>query len=423
MSQLDKRIQQYADEIEEQMIAWRRDIHMHPELGNQEIRTSGMAAQWLKEIGVDEIYTGLAGSTGVLGIIHGSQPGPTVGLRCDMDCLPVKEETGLPFASEEKMDWGSQGQVPVMHACGHDTHTAMLMAAAYVLVKCRDALKGKVALIFQPAEEGHADTWTGLSGGEAFVNDPIFKEKVHLDASMCLHQDPGTIPPVGSCGKVYTAYGAQSYNMFITRVEIIGKGGHGMTPWVTVDPIVVGMEIVMAIQAVISRNVNPYTNHATFSIGMFQAGNKFNVIPDTAVFEGALRFTDISQKDYLWGRICDTINGIAEAGGCTAKITYNWTPTNYNDPALIDKMAPKLRETLGEDNFVILEKCNTLDDYSFFQEVAPGIMGFVSTAPDEAPEDGSAVPGLHSAKMTVNERGLKEGVKALACFALRFAEP
>lgn len=422
MNELDQRIQQYADEIEAQMIAWRRDLHQHPELGNQEHRTSAIAAAWLQEIGVDEVYTGLAGSTGVLGLIHGSRPGPTVGLRCDMDCLPVREETGLPFASTATMEWGSQGQVPVMHACGHDTHTAMLMAAASVLVKCRDVLKGTVALIFQPAEEGHSDTWEGLSGAEAFVNDPVFRERVKLDASLCLHQDPGTIPPVGSCGKVYTAPGPQSYNMFITRVEITGKGGHGMTPWVTVDPIVVGMEIVMAIQAVISRNVNPYENHATFSIGMFQAGNKFNVIPDMAVFEGALRFTDITQKDYLWGRICDTINGVAAAGGCTAKIKYNWTPTNDNDPALIEKMAPRLRETLGEDRFVVLDKCNTLDDYSFFQEIAPGIMGFVSTAPDEPPADGSAVPGLHSARMTVNERGLKEGVKALAAFALKFAD-
>lgn len=422
MNHLDERIHRYADEIEEQMIAWRRDFHQHPELGNQELRTSGIVAKWLREIGVDEVYTGLARSTGVLGLIHGSQPGPTVGLRCDMDCLPVKEETGLPFASADTMEWGSQGQVPVMHACGHDTHTAMLMAVASVLVKCKDELKGTAALIFQPAEEGHSDTWEGLSGAEAFVNDPIFQEKVKLDASLCLHQDPGTIPPVGSCGKIYTAPGVQAYNMFITRVEITGKGGHGMTPWVTIDPIVVGMEIVMALQAVISRNVNPYENHASFSIGMFQAGNKFNVIPDTAVFEGALRFTDITQKDYLWGRVCDTINGIAQAGGCTAKITYNWTPANNNDPALIEKMVPRLCETLGEDRVVVLDVYNVLDDYAFFQELAPGIMGSISTAPEEAPADGSSVPGLHSAKMTVNERGLKEGVKALAAFALKFAD-
>ncbi len=174
-------------------------------------------------------------------------------------------------------------------------------------------------------------------------------------------------------------------------------------------------------RAAISRNVNPYENHASFSIGMFQAGNKFNVIPDTAVFEGALRFTDITRKDYLWGRVCDTINGIAQAGGCTAKITYNWTPANNNDPALIEKMVPRLCETLGEDRVVVLDVYNVLDDYAFFQELAPGIMGSISTAPEEAPADGSSVPGLQSAKMTVNERGLKEGVKALAAFALKFA--
>jgi len=422
MSLLDQRIRQYADEIEEKMITWRRDFHQHPELGNQEVRTGKIVEDHLREIGVDEVYTGLAGSTGVLGIIHGDHPGPTVVLRCDMDCLPVKEESGLSFASTTMMEWGTQGQVPVMHACGHDTHTAMLMATASVLIKCKDQLNGKAALVFQPAEEGHSDTWEGYSGGEAFVNDPVFLEKVKMDVSFCLHQDPGTLPPVGSCGKVYTAPGPQSYNMFITRVEIVGKGGHGMTPWVTVDPIVIGMEIVMALQAVISRNVNPYENHATFSIGMFQGGAKFNVIPDKVVFEGALRFTDISKKDYLWGRVCDTIHGIAQAGGCTANISYNWVPSNNNSPELIEKMAPRLRETLGEDRFVLLDKCNILDDYSFFQEIAPGIMGILSTAPDKAPTDGSDVPGLHNAKMTVNEQGLKEGVKALVSFALKYTD-
>jgi len=420
MNELDVKINLCADAIEEQMIAWRRDIHRHPELGNQETRTSKLVSDFLMKIGVDEVYTGLARSTGVLGIIHGAQPGPMVGLRCDMDCLAMKEESGLPYASTDTMEWGTQGQVPVMHACGHDVHTAMLMAASDVIVKNKDALKGKVALIFQPAEESSSDVWEGIAGAEAFVNDPVFQEKAKLDASFSLHIDPGIILPVGSCGTVFTGPGQQSYNMIITKVEITGKGGHHMVFWETVDPIVIGMEIVMALQAVMSRNVNPYENQASFTVGMFNGGTAFNVIPDSAVFEGSLIFTDITKKDYLWGRICDTINGIAEAGGCKANITYRWSPANYNDPALVEKMTPRLQETLG-DRFVILEKYNVLDDYSFFQQLAPGILGLVSTAPDEAPDDGSPVPALHTTKMVVNEKGMKEGLKALASFALKYA--
>lgn len=421
MHKLDIKINQCADAIEEQMIAWRRDIHRHPELGNQETRTSKLVSDFLRKIGVDEVYTGLARSTGVLGIIHGVQPGPTVGLRCDMDCLAMKEESGLPFASTDTMEWGTEGQVPVMHACGHDAHTAMLMAAADVIMKNKDALKGKVALIFQPAEESSSDTWEGIAGAEAFVKDPVFQEKVQLDASFCLHIDPGHILPVGSCGTILMGPGQQSYNMIVTKVKITGKGGHHMVFWETVDPIVIGMEIIMALQAVMSRNVNPYENQASFTVGMFHAGSAFNVIPNEAVFEGSLIFTDITQKDYLWGRICDTINGIAEAGGCKAEISYRWSPANYNDPALVKKMAPRLRETLGGDKVMVRENYNFLDDYAFFQQIAPGILGIVSTAPDEAPADGSPVPALHTTKMVVNEKGLKEGVKALASFALKYA--
>jgi amidohydrolase len=168
---LDVLINQYAEEIEEKLIAWRRDFHEHPELGNQEFRTSKIVADHLRAIGVDEVYDGLAGATGVIGIIHGATGGPIVGLRADMDALPVEEETGLPFASIATSQWGDQGTVPVMHACGHDTHTAMLMATAEVLVRPRSQLQGKVVLIFQPAEESFSSDWVGKSGAAAMVEE------------------------------------------------------------------------------------------------------------------------------------------------------------------------------------------------------------------------------------------------------------
>ena len=167
-----------AEVLFDKMIAWRRDFHQHPELGNQEVRTSKIVADHLKAVGVDEVYTGIGESTGVLGIIHGARPGPMLGLRADMDALAMKEETGLSFASTDTQEYGNKGMVPVMHACGHDCHTAMLMAASEILAGMKDELEGDVALIFQPAEEGCSTSWVKRTGGDAFINDAIFKEKV-----------------------------------------------------------------------------------------------------------------------------------------------------------------------------------------------------------------------------------------------------
>lgn len=174
MAKLDELINQYADEINAKVIAWRRDFHQNPELGNQEFRTSKIVADHLRAIGVDEVYEGCAGGTGVLGVIKGAHPGPTVGLRADMDALPIKEDTGLPYASTKTATWGDQGTVPVMHACGHDMHTAMLMGAAEVIVRCKEELNGRVLLVFQPAEEGCASDWEGKSGAARFIEDPHY---------------------------------------------------------------------------------------------------------------------------------------------------------------------------------------------------------------------------------------------------------
>jgi len=419
MKSIDQLINEYSDEIEEKMIAWRRDIHEHPELGNKEMRTSKLVADHLRDIGVDEIHERIGGTPSIIGVIYGAQEGPVIALRCDMDALPIKEETGLPFASKVTQEWGDQGVVPVMHACGHDCHTAMLMAAAEVIVKLRDQLKGKVALIFQAAEEGCCSDWTGLSGAENIVKSEEF-QNLHIAASYGQHIyslrkgfQPGSLAclPGNSGG---------SYCMYIIKVNVHGKGGMGARPWTTVDPIVASAQIVMGLQAMVSRNIDVYNNNCTISVGSIKAGNKFNVIPDEAVIDCAIRFTDRSQADYLKQRFEETVMHIAASAGATAEIKYTWIPAHWNDEKLLEKMKPRLQEVLGED-FVHTPRIpdGVLDDYSYFQEQAPGLfvrLDVTSEDPD-APEY-----ELHTPNVIVNEKALKNGVKAYVAFALKYAD-
>lgn len=398
---------------EAEMIRTRRDIHQHPELGNYEFRTAGIIEKRLKSLGVDEVYTGLAGSTGVLGIIHGNKSGTTKGLRADMDALPIKENTGLPFASTETMVWGDQGNVPVMHACGHDCHVAMLLAAAEVIVNLRDELSGDVVLIFQPAEEGKSSDWNKDSGAVAFLNDPVFKNNVKLDSSLCLHVAPHL--PAGSAGRITFHKGTGGYYMYIVRIVIKGKGGHANRYWLTNDPIAAAAQVITAVQGLIGKTTDPNSNRASFTVGMISGGSKFNVIPDETIIEGALRVTDKEVQAEMWQNTCATIQHVSAAYGCTAEITYDFCPAVYNDPDLADKLDHILTPILGE-KYVTSAGDNTgMDDYSHFQMEAPGVWARLSVAPDEY--IGSNL--LHSSTMMVNEKGLINGVIALATFALK----
>jgi len=410
---LIEKIKSHSLQVESKMIAIRRDIHQHPELGNYETRTSCIVEKYLKDIGVDEVYTGLAGSTGVLGIINGKYPGPTVGLRADMDALPIKEETGLPFASCDKMNWGNQGPVPVMHACGHDCHVAMLLAAAEVIVGLRDELHGKVALIFQPAEEGKSSDWDKKSGAEAYVEDPVFNSKIRLDSSLCIHVAPHL--PIGSAGKITFHKGVGGYYMYITRILIKGKGGHANRYWQTNDPIAAAAQVVTAVQGMVGKKTDPNSNRASFVIGRLSAGTKFNVIPDEAVIEGALRVTDKSAYAEMWEITCNTIKSVAEAYGCTAEISHVFVPAVYNDPELADRIDKILTPVLGEEFVSSCGDNNGMDDYSWFQMQSPGVWARLSVAPDE--DIGPNL--LHNNKMIINERGLINGVIALAAYALK----
>ena len=412
---VDALINKYAEEIEEKLIAWRRDIHEHPELGNQEFRTSRLVADHLRAIGVDEVYDGLTGATGVIGIIHGTSHGPIVALRADMDALPIKEETGLPFASKVTSQWGDQGIVPVMHACGHDTHTAMLMATAELLVRLRSKLRGKVMLIFQPAEESSASDWKGKSGAAAMIEEEIYIKNKPA-AVFGLHV--AFVGETGVAGKVFCKPGAASYSMSIMKLTIRGKGGHAMTPWVCIDPIVIGAQIVLGFQTIISRNIDVYNNNATFSIGAINGGNKFNVIADTLTMDGALRFTDPSTRLYLENRAEQTAKHIAESGGGNAEIHWTRIPGLYNDPDLLGKITPVVKRTIGDDKFNVSDKNPGLDDFAFYGELSPSVFMFLAIDPDE--NSSREIPDFHTSKMVVNEKALVNGVKTMVSIAINF---
>lgn len=414
---LTERLDRRADEIFERMIAWRRDFHANPELGNQEVRTAGIVADHLERLGFDEVRRNLGGSTGVIGILKGGLPGPCVALRADMDALPVAEATGLDFSSVKTGVWGGE-TVPIMHACGHDAHTAVQMAVAEILAAERDVLRGSVMLVFQPAEEGPAPDWQGLSGAARLVADGEFDDP-RPDAFFCFHVLQDERP--GTAGEIRVHEGDGTYAMNLMRIRIKGRGGHGAFPWRTVDPLLIGAQILTALQAIPAKNVNVNENDVTLSIGIFKGGTKFNVIPETAEMEGALRFTDPTTGAYLESRVEAVCRGIAEAAGGHAEVDwYMRVPLVRNDPALVRRMRPSLDRAAPVDKPVIeVENC-FLDDVSNFSAIAPLMFFTVGVGLDEA--DAARSGFHHEPTFRVNEAGLKTALKAMLNLTFDYAE-
>lgn len=412
---LQARLAQRSEEIFERMIAWRRDFHANPELGNQEHRTAGIVADHLENLGFDQVRRGLGGSTGVVGILEGGQPGPCVALRADMDALPVREATGLEFASTATALWGGE-TMPVMHACGHDAHTAVQMAVAEILVAERAAIKGRVMLVFQPAEEGPAPDWQGLSGAARLVADGVFDDP-KPDAFFCFHVLQDERP--GTAGEIRVHEGDGTYAMNLMRIKIRGRGGHGAYPWRTVDPLLIGAQVLTALQSIPAKNVDVNENAVTLSIGIFKGGTKFNVIPDEAEMEGALRFTDTTTGPYLEQRVEAVAKGIAEAAGGSAEVDwYMRVPLVHNDPDLTRRMRPSLDRAAPADKPVVeVENC-FLDDVSNFSQIAPLMFFTVGVGLDEGD---SAVSGFHhEPSFQVNEKGLLTALKAMVNLAVDF---
>ncbi len=403
---LAERIDRYADEVEEQVIAWRRDIHQHPELGNREFRTAALVAEHLRSLGL-EVATEVA-HTGVVGVLRGGRPGSVVALRADMDGLPVTEMVDLPFASKVRTEYNGQ-EVGVMHACGHDNHVAILMGVASVLSSVRDELPGTVKFIFQPAEEGPP---AGEEGGAALMlNEGVFQDPAP-QAVFGLHVFPA---PVGTIMYRKGGFLASADGL---RIVVRGKQTHAAMPWAGVDPIVVASQIVLGLQTVVSRQVDLTDSPAIVTIGSIRGGVRGNIIPDSVVLVGTIRTLSPQTRDLVHERVRRTAEEIAAAGGAVADVQIGiGVPVTVNDPALTERMLPTLRRVAGAERTIDAPPITGAEDFSFYAEEVPGLFIGLGVAP---PEDPSKAQPNHSPLFYADERALKLGVRAMSSLAVDF---
>ncbi|WP_193087607.1 amidohydrolase [Advenella sp. FME57] len=412
-SALSAKIDSKASDIENKLIAWRRDIHEHPELGNQEKRTAKLVADHLRSLGMD-VKTGVA-VTGVVGVLKGGKPGPVVALRADMDALPVKEQVDVPFASKATGTFLGK-PVEVMHACGHDTHTAMLMATAEVLASMKDELPGTVKFIFQPAEETPADfepDGTNTWGAKQMIAEGVM-DNPKVDAVFGLH-----VSSSYEAGKLYWRSGPAMAAADQFWVDVKGRQTHGARPWQGVDPIVVGSQIVMGLQTIISRQSNIALEPAVITVGTFHAGNRMNIVPEDAAMTGTIRTYDEGMKKDIHQRIKHTAESIATSANASAKVKvvelYNAV---VNPPDFTEKMGPTLRRVAGEGNYDLQPKSSASEDFSFYQQKAPGMFFYLGVTP-KGTELSKAAPN-HSPHFYVDESAMITGVRAMSNLAVDF---
>ena len=400
---LGARIDARVAEIEEDVVAWRRDIHAHPELGNREFRTAEKVAEHLRSLGM-EVRTEV-GHTGVVGVLRGGRPGPVVALRADMDALPVTEQVDLPFASKETTIYNGT-EVGVMHACGHDNHVAILMGAADVLASMQPDLPGTVLFIFQPAEEGAPAGEEG--GADLMLREGAFDDPVP-DAVFGLHV--GVRP--AHVGTVMVRPGPAMASSDGLRIVVRGKQTHGARPWGGVDPIVTASQIVLGLQTIASRQVNVTKAPSIITVGSIHGGVRGNIIPDEVELVGTVRAFDTEMQRDIHRRIQETAEHIAAAAGAEAEVQIGLGyPVTVNDPALYEQMVPTLRRVAGAENVVEAELTTGAEDFSYFAQRAPGLYFFLGTAPEGADLEG--LPLNHSPLFFVDEGVLPLGVRALA---------
>jgi amidohydrolase len=410
-SSLDATIDAAAVALEAQVIAWRRDFHAHPELGNREFRTAGIVAAHLRRLGFDEVRTGVA-HTGVVGLLEGARPGPVVALRADMDGLPVAEEVDLPFASKAKAEWNGE-TVGVMHACGHDAHTAILMGVAELLAGLRAQLRGSVKFIFQPAEELPPE---GEDGGAKMMIAEGALENPVPQAIFGLHVTSRL--PLGVIG--YRP-GPTMASADTLKITVHGRQTHGAMPWAGVDPIVTAAQVVLGLQTIVSRSVDLTREPAVVTIGAIRGGVRENIIPDSVEMRGTIRTFDEAMRDQIHERVTTLAESISlgSRAGCTVCIRKNY-PVTVNDPKLTEAMLPTLSRVAGAERLLHVPKVTGSEDFSFFQRIVPGLFFFVGVVPPEA--DPQVVAPNHSPRFFVDERCLVLGVRALAHVACVFLE-
>ena len=404
-SALKAKISTGADAIEKKVVAWRRDLHENPELGNLEFRTSKIVADHLRSLGIE--VQEKVGVTGVVGLLKGGKPGPVVALRADMDGLPVTERVDVPFKSKVATEYNGQ-KTGVMHACGHDSHVAMLMGVAEVLASMKSEIAGTVKFIFQPAEEGVYDPKllkNGKSGAELMVMEGVL-ENPKVDAVFGLH-----ISSIIEVGKIGYRSGSLMAAVDQLAIKIKGKQTHGANPWSGVDPIVTASQIVLGLQTIVSRSVNITENPAIVTIGSIHGGLRQNIIPESLDMIGTIRTFEPVQRALVHRRISEISTNIAESAGAKAEVKIDTGyPVTYNDPSLTEKMIGTLEGIAGKTSVFIQPVQTGAEDFSFFQQKVPGFFFFLGGKPkgktDPAPH--------HTPDFYIDESGFTLGIKSLA---------
>lgn len=399
-SQLPAEIQKAIDKIEPKCIEWRHHIHQNPELGNREFNTAKLVADHLRSLGI-EVQEKVA-HTGVVGILRGAKPGPCIALRADMDALPIVERVAIPYASKAKGTYAGE-EVGVMHACGHDTHVAMLMAVAEIMAGYKSKLNGTIKFIFQPAEESPPP---GEEGGAMMMVKEGVMDNPKVDAIFGLHINSST--PVGTIKYKSGAFMA-SADWFTIIVK--GKGSHGSQPWLGVDPIAISAQIIQGLQHIVSRQSNLPKAPVVITVGKITSGVRNNIIPEEARMDGTIRTLDAKMQDEVHAQIKHVVSNIAEAGGAIAEVLIETkTLVTYNEPELLDKILPALRKTLGTENVIPGEWVTGAEDFSYFGTKAPSVFLYLGGMAKGT--DPTKAPPHHTPDFRVEDEAMKTGIQA-----------
>lgn len=403
---IDPDVDAMSDKIESKVIEWRRDFHQNPELSNREFETAKKIAAHLKSLGLE--VTENVAKTGVVAILKGKQKGKVVALRADIDALPVTERADVPFKSTVKTTFLGK-EVGVSHACGHDTHTAILMGVAEVLSKNKDKIQGTVKFIFQPAEEGPPPGEEG--GAKLMIKEGVLKNP-DVDAIFGLHINSGT--PVGMIR--YKPGGTMAaVERFVINVK--GKQTHGSAPWTGVDPILISAKIIDGLQTIISRESPLVDEAAVITVGKITSGVRFNIIPESAEMIGTVRTLDPIMRKMIIRRMNEMVPAIAKAYGGEATIDFqNNTSITYNDPALVTQMLPTIKGIAGKENVILSKATTGGEDFSYFQEVVPGFYFFLGGKPHTE----AKAPSHHTPDFYIDESGLLLGVKVMSQLTLDY---
>lgn len=405
-SQLKTKLSEQASAIQSKVVAWRRDFHEHPELGNQEVRTAGIVAQHLRSLGID--VKEKVARTGVIGVLVGGKPGPVVALRADMDALPVTERGDLPFKSKNVVQYMGQS-TGVMHACGHDAHVAMLMGVAEILAANRKDLAGTVKFIFQPAEEGVYDEKGNkvVSGAELMVQEGAL-ENPKVDVIFGLHIEAAPL-----AGSIEYRPGATMAAVDQLNLSIRGKQAHGANPWLGADPIVASAQVILGLQTIVSRNVNLTEDPAVVTVGAIHGGIRENIIPERVDMKGTIRTFGKAQRQLVHQRIQEVASQVAAAAGAKAELNIaTGYPVTYNEPALVEKMLPTLEAIVGKSMLKQIPAHTGAEDFSYFQEKVPGFFFFLGARPANRSMEQTAAH--HTPDFYISEEKLDVGVKALS---------